>query len=434
MSNVPNLRFKEFSGEWEEKTLGHLIKSLDAGVSVNSTDQVAKDGEKAILKTSCVSYGTFNINENKLVFEKNEISRLKESVKSNTIIISRMNTPALVGANAFVKYDNENIFLPDRLWAGKVKNTASPEWTAILMSSSKIRTLLSARATGTSNSMKNITKGDVLTLPIVVPSKQEQEKIASFLTSVDTKIEQLTKKEELLQQYKKGVMQKIFNYENRKAKDNCLSLVDSEPKAMCGSTAGGIRFQADDGSKFCDWEEKKLDEIGIVITGKTPSTANAELWDGNIEFITPTDIKDFKYQTRTARTVTEKSNMKILPVGSIIYTCIASIGKMSLSTLPSITNQQINSLIVNNKKYNNEFVYYALLELTPYIKSTQANTTLPIINKTEFSRFSINVPCLEEQTKIANFLSSIDTKIEQVQKQLDSTKEFKKALLQQMFV
>ncbi|WP_228278896.1 restriction endonuclease subunit S [Aliarcobacter butzleri] len=195
-----------------------------------------------------------------------------------------------------------------------------------------------------------------------------------------------------------------------------------------------IRFKADDGNEFYEWEEKKLGDLGTVITGKTPSNSNSEFWNGKIEFITPTDIEGSKYQTKTTRTVTQQSNMKILPIGTIVYTCIASIGKMSLSTLPSITNQQINSLIVNDKKYNNEFVYYALLKITPYIQSTQANTTLPIINKTEFSKFIINVPCIEEQTKIANFLSSIDKKIELTTKELNSTKEFKKALLQQMFV
>ena len=116
-----------------------------------------------------------------------------------------------------------------------------------------------------------------------------------------------------------------------------------------------------------------------------------------------------------------------------MYTCIASIGKMALSVNPCITNQQINSL-VPNKEFKNEYVYYVLLQITPKIKSTQSNTTLPIINKTEFSKFKIPVPCAVEQTKIANFLSDIDIKIETLNTKIESTQTFKKGLLQQMFV
>ena len=106
---------------------------------------------------------------------------------------------------------------------------------------------------------------------------------------------------------------------------------------------------------------------------------------------------------------------------------------MCISKYPSITNQQINSLIVN--EFNNfEYVYYWLFYLTPYIKTTQANTTLPIINKTDFSKFHISIPSLPEQQKIANFLSSIDAKIENTKDELEKIQLFKKGLLQKMFV
>jgi type I restriction enzyme S subunit len=106
---------------------------------------------------------------------------------------------------------------------------------------------------------------------------------------------------------------------------------------------------------------------------------------------------------------------------------------MCISKFPCITNQQINSLVVG-KLCNYEYVYYWLLYLTPHIKSTQSNTTLPIINKTDFSKFSIKLPSIKEQTKISNFLSAIDEKIDSVSTQIEETQEYKKGLLQQMFV
>ena len=148
--NVPKLRFPEFSGAWEEHDLSNCIQSLDAGISVNSGDRPAENNEFGVLKTSCVTLGEFNPDENKHVFEDVEICRLKEPVVADTIIISRMNTPSLVGANAIVRQDFPNLFLPDRLWAAKVKSTASPVWVALLLSRFQMRDALSARATGTS--------------------------------------------------------------------------------------------------------------------------------------------------------------------------------------------------------------------------------------------------------------------------------------------
>jgi type I restriction enzyme S subunit len=118
----PNVKMKasgiEWIGDipehWEIIKLKYIIKTMASGVSVNSTDEPAKAYEYGILKTSCVYTGEFNPDENKKILE-NEYERMSCPVKANTIIISRMNTPELVGANAFVDEDYDNLFLPDRL-------------------------------------------------------------------------------------------------------------------------------------------------------------------------------------------------------------------------------------------------------------------------------------------------------------------------------
>ncbi|WP_268124745.1 restriction endonuclease subunit S [Roseivirga pacifica] len=181
------------------------------------------------------------------------------------------------------------------------------------------------------------------------------------------------------------------------------------------------------------WDQKSLGETGIIVTGKTPSTKDASLWDGEILFITPTDIEENrKYQRETARTVVENEKLNTLPIGSIAYTCIASIGKMAITTKESVTNQQINSIVVN-KNNDNEFIYYSLLNITPYIKSCPATSTLPIINKTEFSGFKIAIPNPQEQQKIACCLSSLDELIAAHNDKLNALKDHKKGLLQNLF-
>src|SRR5690606_26720824 len=139
-----------------------------------------------------------------------------------------------------------------------------------------------------------------------------------------------------------------------------------------------------------------------------------------------------KYLNKSSRTINDKFRIRKLPKNVIAYTCIASIGKMNIITKPCITNQQINSIIV--KEGNTEFIYYALKFITPKIISKVAGNTMPIINKTEFSKTLMFIPTIEEQNKIADFLSAIDKQIETVSLQVEKTENYKKGLLQQMFI
>ncbi|WP_161796102.1 restriction endonuclease subunit S [Pseudomonas fluorescens] len=209
---VPKRRFPEFrgDGEWEQKPLSTLVKSLDAGVSVNSGDRPANKNERGILKTSAVTSGIFDSSENKIVTDTKELSRLKEPVLKNTIIISRMNTPALVGANAYIEASHENLFLPDRLWAAKPKSGTSMRFIAYILGGGQGRAALSALATGTSGSMKNISKSAVLEVQISTPSTEEQQKIADCLTSIDKLITAQTQKLGTLKTYKKGLIKQLF--------------------------------------------------------------------------------------------------------------------------------------------------------------------------------------------------------------------------------
>ena len=238
---VPELRFTGFEGAWKETSLSEAISSIDAGVGVNSEDIPVNGDELGILKTSCVTKGFFDSSENKRVLDPAEISRLKEPVSKDSIIISRMNTPALVGLSGLVPQAEKRLFLPDRLWAAKVSPRHSTSWIAQLLASEKVRGQLSDRASGTSGSMKNITKGDVLSLPVTIPTLPEQRKIADFLTAVDGRLAQLNQKKALLEAYKKGVMQQVFTQ--------------------------ALRFQDDHGNDFPDWEEKTLGAIASFSKG-----------------------------------------------------------------------------------------------------------------------------------------------------------------------
>ena len=402
VKNIPRLRFPEFSGDFESKIFDDIVNITRlAGYEYSSYWEEDQNEEIIALRGYNIGKGFLNLYN--LGYISNELSNqlIRSRLFKNDIVYPCVGS---IG-NAVVIEENDKYHIQQNIAKITPRGGVYSYFIShFLMSSLGMREVLKFNAT---SSQPNVLVGSLRKFRINVPSLLEQQKIADFLTAVDKRIELLEKKKTLLETYKKGVMKKIFNQK--------------------------IRFKDDSGNDVPDWEEKKLGEIGEIVTGKTPSTSNKSYWNGQIQFITPTDIHSgIKYQRDTTRTVTEFKGIKILPVGSIVYTCIASIGKMAITKNPSITNQQINSIIT--KDINTEFLYYSLQYLTPRIQSLKSTTTLPIINKTEFTGFKIHCPAIIEQVKISKFLSSIDTQLELLETQIDKSKTWKKGLLQKMFV
>ena len=411
--NVPALRFPEFTMEWDVSKLSKHVKSLDAGVSVNSGDRPANQDEYGILKTSAVTNGVFEPSENKVVFENHEKRRLKEPVQAGTIILSRMNTPALVGANAYIEESQQNLFLPDRLWAAKPVPESSTRFIAYILGSGRGRAALSSRASGTSGSMKNITKPDVLALRISAPLLFEQQKIASFLSAVDRKIAQLGQKKALLQQYKKGMMQKLFTQE--------------------------LRFKDAQGNDFPDWEEKRLGEVATFTKGK--GISKSDIVD---EGKTPC-IRYGQLYTHYAETISEIASTTNVPIEQLVLSkkndvIIPASGETALdiATASCVTLGDValgGDLNIIRSGVNGVFLAYCL---NSHKKIAIARLTQGIsvahLYFAQLKTLLLFLPTPDEQQMIADFLSSIDRKIDLVFTELEHAKAFKKSLLQQMFI
>lgn len=165
----------------------------------------------------------------------------------------------------------------------------------------------------------------------------------------------------------------------------------------------------------CEWESSKIGDLGKIITGKTPPTKNQDLWDGNIPFITPRDLQNGKTVLCTERTITS-NGIKVmqsvkLPPKSVCVSCIGNIGYVAMTYSECISNQQINSIIVNSNN-DADFVYYLMKSLHSTFKNYEGqSTTLSILNKKHFSDIDICIPPLDIQKKIAAILSALDEKI-----------------------
>lgn len=186
-----------------------------------------------------------------------------------------------------------------------------------------------------------------------------------------------------------------------------------------------------------EWIEYKVADLGRVLTGKTPKTSNREYYDGIIPFITPSDDMTVKYIYHTSKTLTEEGAQSvknsIIPAGTICVSCIGSdLGKVVITTERSVTNQQINSIIVDESKFNLDFVYYVMTMLGKLMNHhSKTSTAVPIVNKSQFSDYSFMCPDIEQQSKIGAMLATLDKKIETNNKINRNLSEQAKALFEE---
>ena len=186
-----------------------------------------------------------------------------------------------------------------------------------------------------------------------------------------------------------------------------------------------------------EWEKCKLGDYGKVVTGNTPPTKDIENYEnGTYLWASPADLGRIKSISETKIMLSAKgfSTTRALPKGSVLITCIGStIGKTGMATKEMSTNQQINSIVVNDNN-DNEFVYYAIQSAFPRYLSSIAVQAVPIISKSSFELLPNQRPCLQEQKKIGKFLSLLDERIATQSKVIDKLQSLIKGINQRVFM
>lgn len=426
--SIPRLRFPEFSGEWEERLYGDVYRFLTTNSL--SRDKLNYDFEGV----RNIHYGDIHT-KFKTLFDMNI-----ETVPfiNNNVDISRIGIDNycqvgdLVIADASEDYSDigksiEIVNLnSEKTLAGLHTHLARPTgnyisigFTGSLLKSWKVRKQVMTIAQGAK--VLGISKTNLSKIKLNLPTKLEQQKIAAFLTAIDNKIEQLSKKQALLGKYKKGLMQQIFSQ--------------------------AIRFKADDGSDYPDWEEKRLGDLSVVILDGNygelyPTSSDFKLT--GVPFLRANNIKSLKIDGTDTKYITGEQHSLLtsghLQTNDILITTRGVLGNLAIVDSThngSNINAQICLLRVTNTSELNHFYLLFVLDYRDskkQYKALETGTALKQLPKGNLRKIKLKLPTLFEQTKIANFLSSIDSKIEQVGEQLNESKQFKKALLQQMFV
>ncbi|KFL33742.1 MULTISPECIES: restriction endonuclease subunit S [unclassified Sulfurospirillum] len=194
-----------------------------------------------------------------------------------------------------------------------------------------------------------------------------------------------------------------------------------------------IRFKGFSG----EWKKKQLGDIADIIGGGTPSTSIAEYWGGNIDWYSPTEIGNQVYANGSVKKITqlglEKSSAKILPSGkTILFTSRAGIGNMAILSKDGATNQGFQSLILRDR-YDTYFIYSAGFLIKKYALKYSSGSTFLEISGKQLSNMNIIIPNIEEQTKIGEYFQRLDVLIEQKEKKYQKLKQFKTAMLSQLF-
>ena len=186
-----------------------------------------------------------------------------------------------------------------------------------------------------------------------------------------------------------------------------------------------------------NWISCTIKDVADVVGGGTPDTSNSEFWNGSINWFTPSEIGNSKYISNSERKITElgiqKSSAKLLPIGTILLSSRATVGEASiLVNNQACTNQGFQSLIAH-ENINNEFLYYLKDKYKKNMLNKAFGSTFLEISKSNIEKIKINIPPVEEQTKISNFLSLLDQKIELQSRKIEDLKLFKKGLNKTIF-
>ena len=386
----PQLRFPEFSGNWEEVPFYDCLNDI-LDFRGRTPLKIGMDwggGNIISLSANNVKNGYIDFNAECHLGSGELYEKWMGKVKlvKNDIVFT-MEAPL---GKALLVPDDKRYILSQRVVAFKTKDYIDNLYFIQLIWSNKFQNTVDRLSTG--STAKGINQKSLKKVFVNIPLKPEQQKIADFLTAVDNKIELLRQKQELLGEYKKGLMQQIFSQ--------------------------AIRFKADDGSDFPDWIEKKLGDVSI--RGASNISAN-QLEDNNGGYKiygAAGHLKNIDFYTE------EDCYVAIVKDG-------AGAGRIML--LEAKTSVLGTLAIIKAKQGNDINFLYWLIQTINFRKYV-VGSTIPHIYYRDYQAENLRIPSLSEQTKIANFLSSIDTKIKQVGKQLNESKQFKKALLQQMFV
>lgn len=396
VKKIPELRFPEFEGEWEEVQFGKRIQRVSEKYNPESDPQ-----EFPCIELESISQDSGTVLQ---TFNSLELKSIKNKFQKGDILFGKLR-PYL---KKYYRAAFDGV-CSSEIWVLKGKNTQN-DFIYYLIQTEKF------------NNEVNLTIGSkmpraewsyISEIEFNFPSLPEQQKIASFLSSADQRIQLLTQKKEKLEQYKKGIMQQIFSQQ--------------------------FRFKDENGKDYPEWEEKRLGDVGKFEGGGTPKSTEAKYWQGSIPWISSSDLSENDISSiNISRYITQEaineSATKLIPEKSILIVSRVGIGKFAVAPRDLCTSQDFTNIILFPKSIIPQFLAYYFVSNKESFLALAQGTSIKGFTGDDLKSLKVFIPIQAEQQRIASFLSNLDQKISLVNQQIELTRKWKQGLLQKMFV
>lgn len=406
---TPTLRFPGFFGDWEDVKFGGVFSFLSTNSfsreKLNYKDGEVKNIHYGDIHTKFKSH--FDIAEEKVPYINDDVDLSKKDnycTEGDLVIADASEDYNDIGKSIeILKLKNEKVVTGlHTIHARPKKDVMALGFSGFLMQTWNVRKQMMVLAQGIK--VLGLSTKYLKDVNLQIPPLPEQQKIATFLSTVDKWLENLHEQKAKLEEYKKGMMQKIFSQE--------------------------IRFKDEDGKAFPDWEEKRLGEVALVEMGQSPdSIAYNEEGKGKYLIQGNADI----FGRITSPRIWSSQITKECKVGDVIMTVRAPVGYISRSLHNAVIGRGVCA-IRNNSNSDLGFLYQFLLRYEPrWIKYSQGST-FTAVNSKDVKELNLLLPPLPEQKKIADFLGAVDQLIELTTQKINQVEKWKKGLMQGLFV
>lgn len=407
---IPELRFKGFEGEWEEKELGKIaIKTNEKNINNDITTVFSNSAIRGIILQEDYFDREItndkNINTYSIVRKNDFVYNPRISKHAPVGPINKNNT-GLIGIVS-------PLYTVFRIRNNKIDHSFLNKY---FITSKWYKYMNKVANFGARHDRMNITLSDLFNMPLFVPTLPEQAKIANFLSSVDTKIEQATQQIELLKEYKKGLMQQLFPQK--------------------GKTNPRLRFKDDAGKEFPDWEKKKLKDVLVKNSEKNKKLEYDLVQSVSNKYGFINQDEYFEDRVVASKNL---SNYYVIRKGMFAYNpSRIDVGSLAYQKQDVISVISPLYISFSAKKICliDRFLlnWFSSREFVKQMNSSFEGSVRNTLSYSALSLIKVSLPTFPEQIKIANFLSTLDNKIEQIEEQLGQMQVWKKGLLQKMFV
>ncbi|MGX0674228.1 restriction endonuclease subunit S [Staphylococcus hominis] len=405
ITNTPDLRFPEFNDKWQRMNLSNIVTTIKG-----NDNQI----DLPILTISA-KYGWLTQKERfSQVIAGNSLKRYTKVSRGDLSYNKGNSKIAKYGIVYKMNYDEAlvpNVYKSFRPHKG-INSSFIEKYFHTKKLDRQLRKYISS--TARMDGLLNISDNDFYKVNIYIPNSFEQEKIGDFFNKLDQQIELEEKKLELLEQQKRGYMQKIFSQQ--------------------------LRFKDENGNDYPEWKKRKLDDVANYRRGSFPQPYGNKEWydEKNGEpFVQVVDVdKNMKLHDKTKQKISDLAKPKSVKgfKGDIVVTLQGSIGRVAILQYDAYIDRTL--LLINSFKIkmNKNYFNYVLYLLFLREKERAPGGTIKTITKAVLSNFEIDIPTLEEQNKIGMFFNEIDNLIELQNNKINHLKQRKQGLLQKMFV